>query len=89
MTNVLDFLVVQLDISERKYAGMVGWHKWMSRWNNTYPYNLFYEILQISGGEMFDHLIRSGPYSEEDAARLIREVASALNFLHGIGFVHG
>jgi len=27
MTNVLDFLVVQLDISERKYAGMVGWYK--------------------------------------------------------------
>jgi hypothetical protein len=25
------------------------------------------------------------PYSEADAARLMREVASALSFLHGIG----
>ena len=52
--------------------------------------NYFYFSLDlISGGELFDHLIRSGPYSEEDASRLIREVASALCFMHGIGFVHG
>lgn len=52
--------------------------------------NYFYFSLDlISGGEMFDHLIRSGPYSEEDAARHVRDVASALNFMHEIGFVHG
>jgi Protein kinase domain len=52
--------------------------------------NYFYFSLDlISGGEMFDHLIRSGPYSEQDASRLVREVASALDFMHGIGFVHG
>uniref|UniRef100_A0A6U6L9S7 Uncharacterized protein n=1 Tax=Odontella aurita TaxID=265563 RepID=A0A6U6L9S7_9STRA len=42
----------------------------------------------ISGGEMFDHLINNGAYSEADAARLVREVASALAYLHGIGIVH-
>eukprot|EP00546_Thalassionema_frauenfeldii_P010981 CAMPEP_0178925590 /NCGR_PEP_ID=MMETSP0786-20121207/18002_1 /TAXON_ID=186022 /ORGANISM="Thalassionema frauenfeldii, Strain CCMP 1798" /LENGTH=781 /DNA_ID=CAMNT_0020600499 /DNA_START=68 /DNA_END=2413 /DNA_ORIENTATION=+ len=42
----------------------------------------------VSGGEMFDHLIKNGAYSEADAARLLREVASALAFLHGIGVVH-
>jgi len=42
----------------------------------------------ISGGEMFDHLITNGAYSEADAARLLREVASSLAFLHGIGIVH-
>lgn len=42
----------------------------------------------IDGGELFDHLIDNGPYSEWDASRLIGEVASALNFLHGIGVVH-
>ena len=52
--------------------------------------NYFYFSLDlISGGEMFDHLIAHGAYSEEDASRLIREVASALDFCHGIGFVHG
>ncbi|KAL3942043.1 MAG: hypothetical protein SGBAC_003704 [Bacillariaceae sp.] len=49
----------------------------------------FYLTLDyISGGEMFDHLINSGAYSEADAARLIREVASALSFLHGSSIVH-
>jgi serine/threonine protein kinase len=43
----------------------------------------------ITGGEMFDKLCSHGPYSEADAARLVREVASALAFLHGIGIVHG
>jgi hypothetical protein len=42
----------------------------------------------IRGGEMFEHLIAHGAYSEADAARLTLEVASALSFLHGIGVVH-
>lgn len=50
----------------------------------------FYLVLDyISGGEMFDHLSTHGPYSEADAARLIREVASSLAFLHGLNVVHG
>ena len=50
----------------------------------------YYLILDlISGGEMFDHLVKQGAYSELDAARLVREVASALAFLHGIECVHG
>ena len=36
----------------------------------------------------FESFPGTGAYSERDAARLVREVASALNFLHGIGVVH-
>ena len=42
----------------------------------------------VNGGEMFDHLIQYGAYSEADAAMLMREVASALAFLHGVGVTH-
>jgi serine/threonine protein kinase len=50
----------------------------------------YYLVLDlISGGEMFDHLCAQGAYSEADAARLVREIASALAFLHGMGIVHG
>jgi predicted Ser/Thr protein kinase len=50
----------------------------------------FYLVMDlISGGEVFDRLIEAGAYSEADAARLVREVGSALAFLHGIGLVHG
>jgi len=52
--------------------------------------NFYYLVLDlVSGGEMFDHLCLQGAYSEADAARLVREVASALAFCHGIGLVHG
>ena len=50
----------------------------------------YYLVLDlVIGGEMFDHLCTHGAYSEADAARLIREVASALAFLHGLQTVHG
>ena len=49
----------------------------------------YYLVLDlIGGGELFDNLMCNGGYSEADAARLVREVASALAFLHGIGVVH-
>jgi len=50
----------------------------------------YYLVLDlISGGEMFDHLINNGAFSEAEAARLFREVGSALAFLHGINVIHG
>jgi Protein kinase domain len=52
----------------------------------------YYLILDlVVGGELFDHLVAQGAYSEADAARLVREVASALAFLHGgtPGLIHG
>jgi len=49
----------------------------------------FYLVLDlISGGEMFEHLCAQGAYSEADAARLVREIASALQFCHGTGVIH-
>lgn len=49
----------------------------------------YYLILDlVAGGELFDALVSQGAYSELDAARHIREAASALAFLHGTGIVH-
>lgn len=49
----------------------------------------YYLILDlVAGGELFDALVSQGAYSELDAARHIREAASALAFLHGVGVVH-
>ncbi|KAG7362707.1 Ser/Thr protein kinase [Nitzschia inconspicua] len=48
----------------------------------------YYLVLDlITGTEMFDHLCQKGAYSEADAARLVRQVASALAFLHDLGIV--
>jgi len=55
-------------------------------YENKSHYFLVFDL--VPGGEMFEHLINYGAYSEADASRLMREVASALAFLHGINVVH-
>ena len=67
-----------------------GGHPNISGLRDMYEdYTHFYMILDlVSGGEMFEHLIHYGAYSEADAARLMHEVASALAFIHGVGVVH-
>jgi hypothetical protein len=56
----------------------------------TFSEKTFYYLILdlIAGIEMFEHLVSNGAYSENECARLIREVASALAFLHGIGITH-
>ena len=67
-----------------------GGHPNISGMRDMYEdYDHFYLVMDlVSGGEMFDHLIEYGAYSEADAARLMSEVSSALAFLHGVGVVH-
>ena len=40
------------------------------------------------GGEVFEKICEGGPYSEADAASVIRQVALALAFMHSVGVVH-
>ena len=67
-----------------------GGHPNISGLRDMYEdHNFYYLILDlVSGGEMFEHLINYGAYSEADAARLMFEVSSALAFLHGVGIIH-
>lgn len=49
----------------------------------------YYMVTQLAtGGELFDRIIDCGRFTEEDAARCIREVASALQYLHHRNIVH-
>lgn len=48
-----------------------------------------YMVLEIlTGGELFDRVVAKGSYSEKQASELIKSVASAIAYLHGIGIVH-
>uniref|UniRef100_A0A7S3KWJ7 Calmodulin n=1 Tax=Amphora coffeiformis TaxID=265554 RepID=A0A7S3KWJ7_9STRA len=49
-------------------------------------YYLVMELLR--GGELMDHLIQHGPYSEGTAATFLRQFAEALVFLHSSGVTH-
>lgn len=42
----------------------------------------------IGGGELFEHLVNRGPFSELDAAKFLRQFADAVHYIHSKGFVH-
>ena len=43
---------------------------------------------RVFGGELFDHIVAKGAYSEADAAFHVRKCVDALAFLHAKGIVH-
>ncbi len=48
-----------------------------------------YMILELlTGGELFDRIVAKGSYSEAEASDVIKSIASAIKYLHGIGIVH-
>jgi serine/threonine protein kinase len=50
--------------------------------------NYYLEMELIEGGELFEHLIENGPFSEQDASRFVKQHAHALFYIHSKGLVH-
>jgi serine/threonine protein kinase len=51
--------------------------------------NYYYlEMELIEGGELFEHLIENGPFSERGASRFVKQHAQALSYIHSKGLVH-
>lgn len=51
--------------------------------------SMFYMVMEVmSGGEMFERIIEKSKFSEEEAANVIRKIASALSYCHARGIVH-
>lgn len=42
----------------------------------------------VTGGELFDRIVEKGSYTEKDAADLIKQVLSAVGYMHSSGVVH-
>ena len=42
----------------------------------------------VTGGELFERLVKRGPYSEKEASRLMRQMAEAIAWLHSQGVCH-
>jgi len=48
-----------------------------------------YMVMELlTGGELFDRIVAKGSYSEKEASDLIKDIASAILYLHSIGIVH-
>ena len=49
----------------------------------------FYLITDLlKGGELFDEIVKRQKFTEKDAAEIMLQVFSAINYLHNKGFVH-
>ena len=49
----------------------------------------YYIVTQLAtGGELFDRICEYGKFTEKDAARTIREVLEAVDYLHYNNVVH-
>jgi len=49
----------------------------------------FYLIMDLlKGGELFDEIVKRSKFEEEDAAEIMLQVLSAMNYLHKKGFIH-
>jgi calcium/calmodulin-dependent protein kinase I len=48
-----------------------------------------YMVMEImSGGELFDYVVEKGTLKEEEASRFIRQISSALAYMHNKGIIH-
>lgn len=53
------------------------------------PHYYYLAMEQVQGGELFEHLVQHGAFSEKDAATHVRQLAEALCHVHGHGWAHG
>jgi hypothetical protein len=55
------------------------------KWNSKfYLSNSF----SVDGGELFDRIVNMGYYAEDDGKAIIRDILSAVNYLHDHNVVH-
>ena len=68
----------------------VGGHPHIVRLFDVFdtPKDLYLVMELVTGGELFDHLVSKGPYSEKEAAGHMRAVAQAVQYLHSKNIVH-
>jgi len=68
----------------------VGGHPHIVRLYDVFdtPKDLYLVMELVTGGELFDHLVSKGPYSEKVASSHMQAVASAVEYLHSKNIVH-
>ncbi len=69
---------------------LLGGHKNIAAVESMYENDKNFFLVEefVAGGEMFQHLVNNGAYSEATAAELLRSLARGLHFLHCNGIVH-
>eukprot|EP00418_Pyrodinium_bahamense_P093696 CAMPEP_0179042224 /NCGR_PEP_ID=MMETSP0796-20121207/16556_1 /TAXON_ID=73915 /ORGANISM="Pyrodinium bahamense, Strain pbaha01" /LENGTH=497 /DNA_ID=CAMNT_0020738601 /DNA_START=34 /DNA_END=1527 /DNA_ORIENTATION=+ len=51
-------------------------------------HNLYLVMELCSGGELFDRIVEAGHFAETEAAVVMRQMISAVNYMHSVGVCH-
>jgi serine/threonine protein kinase len=43
---------------------------------------------RVSGGELFDEIMKRGTFQEKDAAMIVHKILNSISYMHGMGIVH-
>jgi serine/threonine protein kinase len=75
---------------ERSILERVGMHKHVAGLFDSFVQpSAWVLVLELAeGGEVFERICDGGPFSEADAAAVVRQVALALQHINGLGVVH-
>ncbi|CAH0480062.1 unnamed protein product [Peronospora belbahrii] len=86
----LSYLALEREISALKLVKALGGHGSIIDLRDVYVNGReLYLITELArGGELFDQIVAYGSFPEVKAQEVIREIASALSFLHRHGLVH-
>ncbi|XP_015773733.1 PREDICTED: serine/threonine-protein kinase DCLK1-like isoform X2 [Acropora digitifera] len=52
------------------------------------PKEIFLVMELVKGGDLFEAIVKATKYTEKDACHMIRDLASALEYLHSMNIVH-
>jgi len=52
-------------------------------------HGMFYIVMELcKGGDLFSRIVEDGSYNETSAAELLKQLASALKYIHSLGITH-
>ncbi|ORX71895.1 Pkinase-domain-containing protein, partial [Linderina pennispora] len=67
----------------RRHANVVTLHDYFET-----PHNMYLVTELCTGGELFERICQEAAFTEQDAARIMRQIVSGVEFLHANGVVH-
>lgn len=60
----------------------MGYFLMYRNFNNLLPMGRYLVLEHVSGGELFDYLVKKGRLTPKEARRFFRQIISALDFCH-------
>lgn len=79
-----DMIEMELAVlNKASHPHIVGMHEYFDT-----PDKLYLILDYVQGGELFDRIVDEGNFTEKDASRIARQMAEAIQYLHGMNIVH-